>query len=360
MMAGKPLPPTPARPSGLNERLAEMFAALKDAPREVLPSKYWEELNKKNLTELDEAGYANFKRTIARSYFTWIVTPFDAQIRFLVSQLPLWTVAATAARSLLASAHPPLSWKQSLSYSFLTGLLWEYATRLDPGLLNRLEEPREGNPPALTKNGKLISQDLANSALEYRSIVAAPVFEDEVRTVLELGPGYGRTAYVFLTLQPNLRYILSDIPPALAISERYLSTLFPTRRVFRFRPFETYAEVQAEFESAQIAFLEPQQLALLPDNSADLFVNISSLHEMRLDQIAYYFQIVRRIVRKYAYLKEWKESRIPFEEIIIREADYPIPAEWKQLYWRTCAVQNQFFEALFNVAADARESSRPP
>ncbi len=218
-----------------------------------------------------------------------------------------------------------------------------------PELLNKLEEPREGNPPNLTRNGKLISQDLANSALEFRSIMAAPVSAEEVQTVLELGPGYGRTAYVFLKMMPGVRYILADIPPALAISERYLSDLFPTRRVFRFRPFKNYADVQAEFEAAQIAFLEPQQLALLPDNSADLFVNISSLHEMRLDQIKYYFQVIRRVIRKYAYLKEWKESRIPFEEIVIRESDYPIPADWKQLYWRTCAVQDQFFEAMFDL-----------
>ena len=350
-----------SRQDGLNLRLTKMFDALKGAPREVLPSKYWEELNRRNLAELDDAGYANFKRTIARSYFTWIVSPLDTQIRFLIRQLPLPAIIANAIRSLLAPSQPPLAWKQSLSYSFLTRLLWEYATRREPGLLDRLEEPREGNAPNLARNGKLISQDLANSALEYRSVLAPEVDAGEIKTILELGPGYGRTAFVFLTLMPGVRYILADIPPALAISERYLSTLFPERSVFPFRPFQTYDEVRDEFEKAQVAFLLPHQLELLPDNSADLFINISSLHEMRMDQIDYYFRIIRRVIRKYAYIKQWKESRIPFEDIVIRETDYPVPSEWKQIYWRTCAVQDSFFEALFELdSSDFQEGNPQP
>jgi putative sugar O-methyltransferase len=333
----------------MHSRVQEMFDELKKAPTEMLPSKYWEHLNQRNLTQLDEDGYANFKRTLARNYFTWIVTPLDSQIRFLVRNVPAFAVAKAATRSLLSTAQRPLSWLQSLSLSFLTRLVWEYVSEQEPQL-NTLDEPLDGNPPRVYWRGKLISQDLANSALEYRSILSGGVDESEIRTIVELGPGYGRTAFVFLTRMPGIRYVLVDIPPALAVSERYLSDVFPHRRVFRFRPFAKFEDVRAEFEAADIAFLLPHQLNLLPDRCADLFINISSLHEMRIDQINYYFAVIRRIVRKYCYLKQWRESKIPFENVVVRESDYPIPAEWVQRYWRSCAVQRRFFEALFEIA----------
>lgn len=333
------------------ERIAGMFRELERAPREMLPSKYWEELNRKNLEQLASEGYDSFKRTLARSYFTWIVRPGDAQIRWLRDRLPCRTVAGAALRTLFSGSHPPLTWAQSRSYTFLTRLLWEYVARRDPdGLLERLTEPVEGNPPRLYRGGRLISQDLANAALEFRSILAPEVDRAQLRTAMELGAGYGRTAFALLSLLPELRYVVVDIPPALAVSERYLSGVFPDRRIFRFRPFTDFARVRSEFESSRIAFLLPQQMDLLPDGSVDLFLNISSFHEMRIEQIRCYFGILRRLVRKYAYLKQWRESVIPVENVTIRESDYPIPADWRRIYWRPCAVQEHFFEALFEVA----------
>ncbi len=334
----------------MESRVQEMVEELGRAPREMLPSKYWEELNRKNVAQLAQEGYGNFKRTLARSYFTWIVRPSDAQVRFLRDRLPFGTVMRAAMRTLFSGSHPPLTWAQSKSYSFLSRLVWEYVLANDPDrLLEKLEEPTEGNPPRLFRRGRLISQDLANSVLEFRSILPPEVDRGQVRTILELGPGYGRTAFVFLSLLPSVRYVVADIPPALAVSERYLSSVFKDRRIFRYRPFRSYGEVQEEFERAEIAFLLPHQLELLPEKSVDLFVNISSLHEMRLDQIRYYFAVLGRLVRKYFYLKQWRESNIPLENVTIRETDYPIPAEWRKIYWRPCAVQDYFFEALFEI-----------
>ena len=49
------------------------------------------------------------------------------------------------------------------------------------------------------------------SLLEYEAILHPDLDRRNVRTILELGPGYGRTAYVFLTLQPGCRYIVSSV-----------------------------------------------------------------------------------------------------------------------------------------------------
>jgi hypothetical protein len=68
---------------------------------------------------------------------------------------------------------------------------------------------------------------------------------------------------------------------------------------------------------------------------------------MRLEQIRYYFTQIRRLVRDrgWFYLKQWKESHIPFENIVIRQEEYPL-AEWQVLFARDAMVQTRFFEAL--------------
>ncbi len=166
---------------------------------------------------------------------------------------------------------------------------------------------------------------------------------------MELGAGYGRTAFVFQHCLPAARYVVVDIPPALYVSQRYFSGQFQGRRVFKFRPFQRYADVQEEFESAQLAFLLPHQLEQLPANSVDLFINISSFHEMRPEQLNYYFRQVERLTNGYVYLKQWKKTTIPVDGIVLEEKDYPVPPRWRPIFWRECQVQTRFFEALIKT-----------
>ena len=347
----------------LYPEIRAMFDEFPKYRKEVLPSKYWEELNRKNLQQLADNKYENFKRTIARNYFTWIINPFDEQLRFLMREAGTWSSIKILCSALVAPRHDPLKRKHTFYYNTLADLLWTYVEKSDTeGLLERLSEPREGNPPEVMHNGRLISQDLANSVLEYEAILHPDVDRRDVRTILELGPGYGRTAYVFLTLQPGCRYILVDIPPALYVAQCYLSTVFEDRRIFSFRPFDRFEQVRDELEQADIIFLTPNQLELLHDKSVDLFVNISSLHEMRMDQIRYYFDEIDRLTRKYFYFKQWKETTIPRENVRITEADYPIGDNWRLINRQQCKVQTYFFEALYEIpdrTADVSSSEKP-
>lgn len=333
-----------------SDPLQEMFAVLSTARKEVLPSKYWEELNKKNLEQLQTRGYENFKRTLALNYFTFLLKINDEQIKYLIRNLPKSFLVKSIIRTLFSKSHKYFSWKKSVIYNLHAYLLWEFVYRNDEkGILNELHEPVEGNPPKVYLNKKLISQDLSNSVLEYQAIEESGINTNNIETIMELGGGYGRTAFVFLSLMPRTRYIMVDIPPALYIAQRYLSSQFPQKRIFRFRAFSDYSVVRDEMVNSEIVFLLPNQLDCLPDKIADLFINISSLHEMRLDQIEYYFSLIDRLTARYFYFKQWKESIIPFENVKITENDYPIRNDWAKIFWRECKVQTRFFEALYRV-----------
>ncbi len=329
--------------AGFQDVMRSMLEEMTRAPAIVQPSKFWQELNQRHSKRLASSGIENFKRTLAKDYFTWMrVLPWDSQIRFLISHLPLSATlrAAVGAFAPLKHRHIPLA--EGLALNFLTRLLWQYAERELPDELAGLSEPPAGNPPRILHGGRPVSQDLANSVLEYRSM--APVAKG---IVCELGGGYGRNAFVTASLASVRKYVMVDIPPALAVAQEYLSAVFPEKRHFEFRAFSDFDAVRAEFESADFAYLLPHQLALLPEGYVDLFVNISSLHEMRIDQIHHYLAEIRRLVRPggHFYLKAWKVSNNPIEQIVVREEDYPLDG-WIEIFRRTTAVQTRFFETL--------------
>lgn len=343
--------PTHAAPaeSGV-ARIQEMIDGLAGAREEVLPSVFWTTLNKRNTEQLSAGpGYDYFKQTVARNYYTWVISPLkDPQTRFLMHALPFATVAECLFSALFSARHKYFRrWRHSFNYNLLTHLLWEYVSRLDDrGELARLPEPLEGHPPLVYRGGRLISQDIGHSFMEYKTI-AAHTDLSQMRSILELGAGYGRTAYVICKLAPNVRYFVVDIPPALYVSERYLSSQFADRKIFRYRPFADYAGVRAEMEAANLIFLLPSQLELLPDGVCDVFINISSLHEMKPAAISYYFAEIDRLTRRYFYFKQWKTWTNPEDHLVIGERDYPVNPRWRQIFWRECPVQTRFFEAMF-------------
>lgn len=326
--------------------LCEMFSEMEKAPQAVQPSKFWRSINESHLQQFN---LDTFKRTLAKQYFTFFLGFRDSQIKFLHKNVRKRFILATFIKTLFSAKFAHESKKRSLSYTYLTQLLWEYVSdKLPPHLLN-IKEPLIGSPLLVKWRGRLITQDLANSLMEFQSMMSL-MKASEIHTVLELGAGYGRLGHVFLTHLPEIKYIIADIPPALCVAESYLSRVFPNKKVFQFRPFACFEEIREEFEAASICFLLPHQLELLPPQSIDLGINISSLHEMTLDANHYYFSQFSRLLKKYFYFKQWKESFIPGDNLIIREGDYPIPSAWEEIFWQTCPIQTLFFEALFSCS----------
>lgn len=340
-----------------------MVAEMEQAPEIVRPSAYWEFLNGLNLAQLADSGFARFKRTVNQNYFNWPTRHLrDEQFRAVAQHwLRRPTPRVFAARLADAGAievggdrEEMLQSRSSrFAYALYVALFWERVRSVDRlGLLDKLEEPDLGGPVSVVYRGRRISQDLCNSVLEFYSVVdALPAGALDGHRILELGPGYGRVAWVYLNAVPRCRYILCDIPPALAVAQEYMTRLFPERRIFRFRHFDSDAEVADELADADIAFLTPNQLDLLQPLGAELFVNISSLHEMRPEQIAHYIDEVAKHCARggYFYSKQWIRSLNPHDDLVIEREDYPIPPEWDTLYDRRHAVQRQFFEALYRL-----------
>lgn len=91
------------------------------------------------------------------------------------------------------------------------------------------------------------------------------------------------------------------------LSQLYIKEVLPDVSMLTFRPFGDYAQVADEMSRTRLVFLKPQQLELLPDDHIDLFMTVSTLQEMRPDQIAYSL-IADRLCGGAFYTKQWRSS----------------------------------------------------
>lgn len=345
--------------------IEQMKQELLASPTVYHPSAFWKTIGDVNERVLGWSGEANFKRTLNQNYFNFIPTSRDDARMTRMRRLTRGFDQNTSAQYVIHDPdRDPALWiscypgyfifrepdraaKRELYREYIA-LIFEYALRRDrSGLLATLEEPNLGNPIRVHRNGRLISQDIINSLRERNSIVAGRGSDSNARFALaELGAGYGRLGHVLLQTT-QCRYFVFDIPPALHLSQWYLTTLFPARRAYRFRHFERFEEIESELSRADIAFFTPNQLAKFPSGYFDVFATISSIHEMRRDQIDHFMTLMGRTTKSTLYLKQQHKYVNPIDNLTIGKDDYPVPAGWSPWRERFDPINPGFFERLY-------------
>ena len=286
-------------------------------------TKLWSSFQNSHSEALDRHGYENFRRVIGWNYFTHSPNILSAQFRFLFRKIPMAKIARFYIKAHTSKEQYLISKERVRQYTFLALCECEYMDRTYGSIWRSVKPSMVGNPPEVESGGKFIDLDLMNSFLEYEKIKLV----NKLKSVVEIGGGYGRTAYVLLKKFPHLKYTFIDVEPALSIARYYISKNFG-----------------AEVRSGQIRFIRPSQISSIPENSVDLLINISSFHEMHFDTVQEYLKQAERIAA-YVYIKEYKKS--VDSDIQMSEKDYH--RKWKTIYSGTCEVNTQFFEALYKT-----------
>lgn len=334
-------------------------------PRIYHASKLWEMLNQINIDWLKTDGLDNFKRTVNNNYFNWMVQTrsvyFRNMARYFIRKairhpskfLNLLKInIGEMYHRTFVSSNTQLTFLQRKTYALYLLFLHEYVKDNDRfGIFDNLQEPLVGNPICIEENGKRISQDISNSYMEY-SYVRHAMGDDfrGVKTVAEIGGGYGRLSYLFHLLHQSegIRIVLIDLPPALLVAQWYLRSVFPDAKIMGYRKFTEFSEIEQDYHAASICFLLPHQLELLPDSEIDLLMNVSSLQEMSREQINYYYELINKKT-KYFYTKQWVMWENPEDKISVPAIIYPTKPHWELLNARLNPVHLEFFEAVFRV-----------
>lgn len=344
--------------------IQEIVADYEKSLQDDASLQFWKSLGEKHASLIRESGFENFKRTINFEYSQWGVTSYrDAKTRHLFrnllrgKSLPFGGFKASYDRHDLdhirwPDAIDPQTGKALRgsnddaragmgAYTFYCGLLWQYAVKHDAlGCLKKIREPAVGHPLPIRYGGELISQDLALSSLELNHI-ASTVPMEKVRRVLEIGAGYGRFAFPYASLYPNVEYWILDIPPALAISQNYLGTVFGKEAV------SPYIERRSGGTPRRFNFMLPTTLADIPDGYFDLVVNISSFDEMSTADVDRYLQAIDRVGSGWLYLQGHARSRKPGSRYGLEE--FPYGKSWRELFSHQHPVVPWFVEKIYKL-----------
>lgn len=334
----------------------EMIAELEMAESVFRPGIFWTELNRKNGIMLAEEGLSNFKRTVSQNYFNWLITDRNHPLfKHAFSQwlrrpnlLPLLTRLGDTdyLRTTSGDHRIELSPAQRLTYRLYVAFVWSIMTRLDRNhLRKRVSEPTAGNPFRITSGRTLLSQDLATSILECNVLVDLTKGVASPR-IAELGAGYGRVAHTYVTATGG-KYVIFDIPPALAVAQWYMEQTFGSDRIFRFRHFERFEEVRSALEAASVVLCTPNQMRLFPDKYFDVTLSISSLPEMRPDQVELFVAEMQRLSSSHVFLKQFKHWRNAADGTELMADSYNFGSEWSMTLDRTDPIIFDFFNRVW-------------
>jgi len=321
-----------------------------------LPSAFWRDISQKNMAMLEADGLENFKRTVSQNYYNWVIGSETEMYKRVYRDWcehrtlrPWFTRNEKNIRLRFTTGSEPvqLTAKQAEDYRLYVTYVWDLMRRADKAKLrNKVSEPETGNPIRIRSGTKLISQDLANSIIEANVVAELLQQAGDKPRIAEIGAGSGRLAHVCAsTLKGS--YFIFDIPPALYVSQWYLTRVMPQKRIFSFRSFDDFADIEKELERADIAFFTANQLDKFPPNYFDVILSISTLPEMRPDQVSLYFSLFQSLSRRHIYLKQWKSWKNPLDGTDIQVENYLLGSDWQIIMDRTDPIVPEFFNRVW-------------
>jgi len=167
-------------------------------------------------------------------------------------------------------------------------------------ILDSIEDSGVANPYDLFEiNGRKYTLSFLKYFTQMTHVMRH-VGAGNVKTVMEIGSGYGGSCEVYVKAFPNITYFNFDIAPAIYIAQQYLQAVFPGR-VYTYENF--LAKEKIDPEKYRVFCLPSWVLESLSGVDFDLFINAASFQEMEPDVVKNYYEMIKNRI-DYAYLFE--------------------------------------------------------
>jgi len=308
-------------------------------------SPYWNYLTQSHIKILNDSGVKNFKQTIERFHYSG-----EGAVGVKLLE-PIWNdnILIQYDSAELLKKHDLCSEQESKQYNRANLILLNYLIKNKYHMyLEKLEEQQFGNPIIFNYQNKRYSFSLLSTILEI-SLIEKYIDLNQYNSILEIGAGSGRICDALMQINNNLNYTIVDIPPALFISWSNLSNSFKNKKIFKYRNFKNFNEIEKEFISCDIRFLSPEQLELIPNKFFDLSIAVDCLHELNKAQVDKYFYEFNRL-SKFCYFKCQNIQWATFEK---KEKyninNYPVKSNWNKIIHEKCHIPNGYFHTLYKI-----------
>ncbi len=292
------------------DALRQLEAMLEDSaaqPAHLRPTAFWQQASERIVTELRAHGFALFRRLpSALDYFvptygapgnSLDCALVDALLAVTASQVPEGSKAWHTVKAALDGQ----AWALSDYRVLLAGDRPEQSPDL-----SAISESMTGAPlEQVVFDGRRFSRTMLNylHGLVFFKQVAG---DAPLRTVLEVGGGFGTLGEILLQSGSETAYIDVDIPPTAAVAAFYLGQLAGAR--VRGYLETRYAQpLPVPAERAQMV-LCPWQLPRL-EGRVDLFWNFISFQEMEPEVVAFYLAEARRLESRFVLLRNLREGK---------------------------------------------------
>ena len=176
---------------------------------------------------------------------------------------------------------------------------------------DQVSESKVGNPiEQVTFNGRNFSRSFLNYLLGL-SFLKQTVDTSEIKTVMEIGGGFGTLGEILLKDERNdAFYINVDIPPVGFVSSYYLQEVFGKESIADYqdtKDLETLDidQLKTKYDALNICSWQVPKLK----GKIDLFVNFISFQEMEPDVVENYCKYIDKLKPKYILLRNMLEGK---------------------------------------------------
>jgi putative sugar O-methyltransferase len=287
--------------------LEAMWADMAGQPELYRPTEFWSAASDKIAADLRAGGFENFRRLEStRNFFVPSYGPPG-------NMLSLEDVAQLEA--VILQTAPRGSKKHETLMEMISGRAWalsDYRVYLAgdrPEItpdLSAVSESTTGNPPdTFEVEGRRFSRSMLNY-LHGLVFIKQVLGDAGIRSVLEIGGGFGTLGEILHRSGGGYAYVDVDIPPTSAVASYYLSQLDGMDLV----DYELTRGVDSipVPESGRQMVICPWQLPRLV-GQIDLVWNYISFQEMEPDVVRFYLEQGRRLGARYVLLRNLREGK---------------------------------------------------
>lgn len=274
--------------TALLQRIVQAFrlasAREESSPAVYRPTAWWERVRATRLGPVRQALLDGDTATLNRMYRNFFRDPCGAGL----TGLPQF-IAKDCFGPGLSRVH-----SQFILGDALHRLdLWKQRTRHQVSVED-LGGTNAGNPFGLVVDGTLVRTRSEYHHFTARSVASRMKAGDF--TAVELGGGYGETAYYLLRDTPGITYIDFDVPETIALASYYLMKALPHLQ------FTLFGESDISLVPGQgprVILMPVSVLPEFPEGSADIVLSAHTLSDLSSDALTEYLHQIERISRCY-------------------------------------------------------------